>query len=104
MTAVTDDSFETEVLHSGGPVLLAFGAEWSGPSKSLAPLLDEVARDYAARLTVAKLDIDANPATPAKYSVRGVPTLILFKNGVAAQTKTGALTKAQITALVDHHI
>ncbi|MFH9016371.1 thioredoxin TrxA [Streptomyces sp. NPDC017943] len=101
---VTDASFEGDVLKSAQPVLLEFWAPWCGPCKMIAPLLDEVAKDYGDKLKVAKIDVDQHPATPAKFGVRGIPTLIIFKNGVVAQTKVGALSKAQITALVDSHV
>ncbi|WP_336324037.1 thioredoxin [Streptomyces lavendofoliae] len=101
---VTDASFEQDVLQSDRPVVLHFWAEWSGPCKTLVPVLEEVARDYGDRIQVAKVDVDQNPNTPAKFSVRGVPTLILFRNGVVAQMKVGALSKAQIRALIDSHV
>lgn len=102
--AVSDNSFETDVLQSDMPVLLDFWAEWCGPCKMIAPLLDEVATEYAAKVKIAKLNIDANTGTPAKYGVRGIPTLILFKNGQVQATKVGALTKSQLTAFLDSHL
>ena len=101
---ITDDTFETEVLQSQTPVLVDYWAEWCGPCKMIAPILDDVAKDYAGRLTVAKLDIDANPGTPAKYGIRGIPTLILFKGGQVAAEKVGALSKSQLTAFIDSHL
>jgi thioredoxin 1 len=101
---VSDASFESDVLKSGTPVLVDYWAEWCGPCKTIAPILDDVAKDYAGRLTVAKLDIDANPGTPAKYGIRGIPTLILFKDGEIAAQKVGALSKSQLTAFIDSHL
>ena len=101
---VTDDTFEPEVLQAGMPVLVDYWAEWCGPCKTIAPILDDVAKQYAGKLTVAKLDIDANPGTPAKYGIRGIPTLILFKDGEIAAQKVGALSKSQLTAFIDSHL
>ncbi len=101
---VSDASFDTDVLKAGTPVLVDYWAEWCGPCKTIAPILDDVARDYAGRLTVAKLDIDANPGTPAKYGIRGIPTLILFKGGEIAAQKVGALSKSQLTAFIDSNL
>ncbi len=97
---LTDASFEQDVLKSDIPVLVDYWAEWCGPCKMIAPLLDEVAIDYAGKLKVAKLNIDQNSATPPKYGIRGIPTLMLFKNGEVAATKVGALSKTQITAFL----
>lgn len=98
---VTDDSFETEVLQSTQPVLVDYWADWCGPCKMIAPILDEVARDYAGRLKVAKLNIDDNQKTPASYGIRGIPTLMIFKNGNVEATKVGALSKSQLAAFID---
>ena len=101
---VTDDSFESEVLKSAQPVLVDYWAEWCGPCKMIAPILDEIADQYAGKVKVAKLNIDENPATPPRYGIRGIPTLMLFKNGNVEATKVGALSKSQLTAFLDQNI
>jgi thioredoxin 1 len=101
---VTDDTFEPEVLQADKPVLVDYWAEWCGPCKMIAPLLDDLAKDYAGKLKVAKLNIDENQATPPKYGIRGIPTLMLFKNGTLAATKVGALSKSQLMAFIDSNI
>ncbi|MCE9639336.1 MAG: thioredoxin TrxA [Proteobacteria bacterium] len=101
---VTDDTFEPEVLQADKPVLVDYWAEWCGPCKMIAPLLDDIAKDYAGKLKVAKLNIDENQATPPKYGIRGIPTLMLFKNGTLAATKVGALSKSQLMAFIDSNI
>ena len=101
---VSDDSFEQEVLQSEMPVLIDYWAEWCGPCKMIAPVLDEVASEYADKIRVAKLNIDENPATAPKYGIRGIPTLMLFKNGEVEATKVGAVSKAQLTAFLDENI
>jgi thioredoxin 1 len=98
---VTDSSFDTEVLQSNTPVLVDYWAEWCGPCKMIGPILEDVAKDYAGKLKVAKLNIDENQDTPPKYGIRGIPTLMLFKNGNVEATKVGALSKTQLTAFLD---
>lgn len=102
--AVTDASFDAEVLKAEGPVLVDFWAEWCGPCKSIAPILEEVSLEYSGRLKVVKLNTDENPDVAVKYSVRSIPTLIIFKNGVNEATRVGALTKSQLTAFVDEYL
>ena len=101
---ITDASFEPDVLKSDVPVLLDYWAEWCGPCKMIAPILDEVSKDYDGKLRVAKMNVDENRDVPAKYGIRGIPTLMLFKDGQLAATKVGALSKAQLTAFIDSHL
>lgn len=101
---LSDDSFETDVLKASGPVLVDYWAEWCGPCKMIAPILEEIAEEYSDRLTVAKLNIDDNSDTPPKYGIRGIPTLMLFKDGAVEATKVGALSKSQLTAFLDSNI
>lgn len=101
---VTDSNFDELVLKAGAPVLVDYWAEWCGPCKMIAPVLDEISKDYSGKITVAKLNIDDNPATPAHYGVRGIPTLMLFKDGDVEATKVGALTKSQLTQFIDSNI
>ncbi len=101
---VTDETFEDEVLNAEQPVLIDYWAEWCGPCKMIAPVLEEIAEDYAGRLKVAKLNIDENPATPPKYGIRGIPTLMLFKNGSVEATKVGAVSKSQLSAFIDSNL
>jgi thioredoxin 1 len=101
---VTDATFEQEVQQSSVPVLVDYWADWCGPCKMIAPILDEIAQEYAGRLKVAKLNIDENQGTPPKYGIRGIPTLMIFKNGNVEATKVGALSKSQLTAFIDSHI
>ena len=101
---VSDASFDSDVLQSGKPVLVDYWAEWCGPCKMIAPILDEVSKDYGERLQVAKMNVDENRDVPAKFGIRGIPTLMLFKDGQLAATKVGALSKAQLTAFLDGHL
>lgn len=101
---VTDATFESEVLQSTTPVLVDYWAEWCGPCKQIAPILDDVAQAYAGRLKIAKLNIDENQSTPPKYGIRGIPTLMLFKNGNMEAMKVGALSRSQLTAFIDSNI
>ena len=101
---VTDSSFETDVLKASGPVLVDFWAEWCGPCKMIAPALDEIASELAGKVSVVKLNIDENPTTPTKYGVRGIPTLMVFKDGQVAATKIGALPKQALKQWVEQSI
>jgi thioredoxin 1 len=102
--SVSDGSFQTDVLESSNPVLVDFWAPWCGPCKMIAPLLDEIATEYADKLVVAKMNVDDNTEVPSKFAVRGIPTLMLFKNGKLEATKVGALSKSQLTAFIDAHL
>ena len=101
---VTDDTFEEEVIKSNTAVLVDYWAEWCGPCKMIAPILDEIASEYAGRVKVAKLNIDDNAVTPTKFGIRGIPTLMLFKNGSVEATKVGALSKSHLTAFIDSNL
>lgn len=101
---VSDSTFDSDVLQSQQPVLVDYWAEWCGPCKMIAPILDEVSKDYDGRLLVAKMNVDENRDVPAKFGIRGIPTLMLFKGGELTATKVGALSKAQLTAFIDGHL
>ena len=104
ITHTTDQSFDADVLNAGKPVLVDYWAEWCGPCKMIAPILDEVSRDYADKLNVAKVNVDENQEIASKYGIRGIPTLMLFRNGAVVATKVGALSKSQLTAFLDSNL
>jgi thioredoxin 1 len=104
ITHISDNTFEQEVLQSPLPVIVDYWAEWCGPCKMIAPILDEISKEYEGRLKITKLNIDENQNTPPKYGIRGIPTLMLFKNGNVEATKVGALSKSQLTAFIDSNI
>jgi len=100
----TDDSFDAEVVNAEGPVLVDYWADWCGPCKMIAPILDEIAEEYAGKLKITKLNIDENPATPPKFGIRGIPTLMIFKNGNVEATKVGAVSKSQLAAFIESNL
>ncbi|MGD8346101.1 MAG: thioredoxin TrxA [Lysobacterales bacterium] len=101
---VTDGSFDDEVLGAEGPVLVDYWAEWCGPCKMIAPIIDEIANEYGDKLKVAKMDIDSNPSTPQQYNIRGIPTLMIFRDGKVQAMKVGALTKGQLKSFVEESV
>ncbi len=101
---VSDASFDSDVLKTDGPVLVDYWAEWCGPCKMIAPILDDLSSEYQGKLQIVKMNVDENSETPAKYGIRGIPTLMLFKNGAVVATKVGALSKSQLAAFIDSHL
>ncbi|HEX4842688.1 MAG TPA: thioredoxin TrxA [Limnobacter sp.] len=101
---VSDASFDSDVLKTDGPVLVDYWAEWCGPCKMIAPILDEMSAEYKGKVQIAKMNVDENSETPAKYGIRGIPTLMLFKNGAVVATKVGALSKSQLAAFLESHL
>ncbi len=104
VTTISDDSFEADVLQSDSPVLVDFWAPWCGPCKMIGPVLEELAGVYDGKIKICKMDVDANKATPVKFNIRGIPTLTIFKDGNAASTKVGALTRAQLTEFIEANL
>lgn len=104
VSSINDSTFENEVTESAIPVLVDFWAQWCGPCKSIAPILDELSQKYAGKVKIVKLDVDANPATPPKFGVRGIPTLILFKDGQVKATQVGLLSKTELQSFIDNYI
>ncbi|MGF1613347.1 MAG: thioredoxin TrxA [Gammaproteobacteria bacterium] len=101
---VTDETFDRDVLNADRPVLVDYWAEWCGPCKTINPILEEISEEYAGKLTIAKLNIDDNPSTPPKYGIRGIPTLMLFKDGNVEATKVGAVSKSQLSAFIESNL
>lgn len=101
---VSDASFDSDVLKTSGPVLVDYWAEWCGPCKMIAPILDDLSAEYKGKLQIAKMNVDENSETPAKFGIRGIPTLMLFKDGAVVATKVGALSKSQLAAFIDSHL
>lgn len=104
IVAITDGSFETDVIDSSIPVLVDFWAQWCGPCKAIAPILEDIAQKYAGKVKIAKLDVDNNPGTPPKFGVRGIPTLILFKDGQVKATQVGLMSKTELMSFIDTHV